>query len=70
MAVNSCTWSQDSDPDSDTWVSDCGAMFIFNDGSPKDNDFKFCYRCGKPLEEDKRSWDEGDAALSQQEGKS
>lgn len=37
-------WDEDG-----VWVSSCGAAFHFEDGGPKDNDFNFCYKCGKPL---------------------
>ena len=56
-----CTWVQDGDPDSDTWATDCGNMFILNEGSPKENDLKFCCYCGKPIDEEKLTWEDYDA---------
>jgi hypothetical protein len=44
-----CTWKQNEDPHMpDTWEADCGAMWTFTEGGPKDNDMKFCPNCGKP----------------------
>ncbi len=43
-----CTWTQSEDPHMpDTWEADCGAMWTFTEGGPKDNDMKFCPNCGK-----------------------
>ncbi len=43
-----CVWSEDSDGN---WESGCGEMFVFNDGTPKENKMKFCCYCGSLLEE-------------------
>ncbi len=44
-----CIWTQSEDPHMpDTWESDCGAVWTFTEGGPKDNDMKFCPNCGKP----------------------
>lgn len=45
-----CHWSQDSE-DGDTWAAQCGRYFTINDGSPSDNEMRFCCFCGKPLVE-------------------
>ena len=44
-----CNWYQD-DGDG-IWATDCGGVFEIIEGSPSDNDMKFCPYCGKPLEE-------------------
>lgn len=45
-----CHWSQDGE-DSDIWAAQCGRYFTTNDGSPSDNEMRFCCFCGKPLVE-------------------
>ena len=46
-----CTWTPDEDgvwwscDDMDT----CEHAFVFNDGGPIENHFKFCPYCGNPL---------------------
>lgn len=49
-----CVWYTD-DSDGDVWETNCGQTFQFNDGGQKENRFRFCYFCGKPLEELLRS---------------
>lgn len=51
-----CAWVDDGSAES--WHSSCGQDFMFNDGGPKQNGFKFCYSCGKPLEEIPARFDE------------
>lgn len=48
-AKHICTWTEDGD----MWETTCGNAFSINDGTPKDNDMKFCCFCGKTLEEDR-----------------
>ncbi len=44
-----CTWTQSEDPHiPDTWEANCGAIWTFTEGGPKDNGMKFCPNCGKP----------------------
>ena len=44
-----CTWKQQDDIHMpDTWEADCGAMWTFTEGGPKDNDMHYCPKCGKP----------------------
>jgi hypothetical protein len=44
-----CTWKQHDDIHMpDTWEADCGAMWTFTEGGPKDNDMHYCPQCGKP----------------------
>ena len=38
-------WDEDG-----VWASSCGVAFVFNEGDPKENEFNFCYRCGKRIE--------------------
>jgi hypothetical protein len=47
-----CTWAQVDDMHMpDTWQADCGTVWTFTDGGPKDNDMKFCPKCGKNVEQ-------------------
>jgi hypothetical protein len=43
-----CTWSQ-IELDCDTWSASCGNEFTINDGTPRDNNLKFCCFCGGVL---------------------
>jgi len=46
-----CMWTQDGMSEYDSfWESDCRNAFQFNEGSPKDNGFKFCPYCGSSIE--------------------
>jgi hypothetical protein len=41
-----CTWQED---ENNAWETSCGNIFeFFNDG-PKQNKFKFCPYCGRPI---------------------
>ena len=46
-----CKWELDDPDDETTYISKCGCYFTFSSGGLKDNDFKFCYKCGKSIEE-------------------
>lgn len=46
-----CQWFQEHDEG--VWWTDCGNAFVFEDGGPIQNGFKFCGYCGKQLEENK-----------------
>lgn len=48
-----CIWHEDSEGN---WETDCGNMFVLNEGSPKHNKMKFCCFCGMKLAE--RKWKE------------
>ena len=39
-----CLWAPDEDDGS--WNSECGAKWVFNDGSPEENGMVFCPACG------------------------
>jgi hypothetical protein len=42
-----CEWSQE-DRDGRTWhCSVCGACWTLNDGTPEENDMRFCPECGR-----------------------
>ncbi len=42
-----CDWTYDEDED--CWHTECGECFVLNDGTPEENNFKYCYHCGKEL---------------------
>jgi rRNA maturation endonuclease Nob1 len=49
-----CFWTQqggDGGTYDDTWEASCDNLFVFNDGTPEQNDFKFCPYCGGKLEQ-------------------
>lgn len=48
--MNKCGWKLDSDIFA--WETSCGGLFVINDGTPKENDMKFCPYCGKELDQD------------------
>lgn len=44
--MEECKWVQDEE---DVWNTDCGNNFIINEGSPIDNNMKYCCYCGKQI---------------------
>lgn len=42
-----CEWHPDGS--ASFWEGSCGIAWEFTDGGPKDNGFRYCPRCGKPL---------------------
>lgn len=45
---NTCVWTEDGDG---AWDTGCGNLFVLNEGSPSDNEMKFCCYCGGKLEQ-------------------
>ena len=45
-----CTWTQD-DEDSYWAAACCDHLFVFNDGGPVENGFRYCPYCGLELKE-------------------
>ena len=39
-----CLWEYN--PDLESWNTECGDMFAFNDGGPIENGFNFFHHCG------------------------
>lgn len=53
-AKKQCNWHQeDSEHIPDTWRSDCGVLWTFTNGSPIQNNMKYCCGCGAKLRERK-----------------
>ena len=52
-----CSWTIDTDFDSEIYETGCGQAFTFNDGGPAENNFNFCPYCGKPIETQQLSTD-------------
>lgn len=50
--VGSCVWTMPDLTDRSFWSSTCGHEWQFLDGSPSENDSKFCPFCGGEIEED------------------
>jgi hypothetical protein len=42
-----CCWSRDA-LDGD-WATACNQAFVFNDGGPEENAFRFCPYCGRVI---------------------
>ena len=42
-----CTWEEKDG----VWSTDCHHDFVINEGTPKENQMKFCCYCGKLIEE-------------------
>lgn len=55
-----CTWHQEDDDG--CWHSSCGVHFSLNEGTPSENQMKFCHHCGKPLAEAPFTDDEHEGA--------
>lgn len=43
-----CTWKEDWEG---TWETGCKNMWVFNEGTPEENNMRFCCYCGKPLKQ-------------------
>jgi hypothetical protein len=57
QAAPTCEWHLDDADDSQTWETQCGHAFTFNDDGPKENQIAFCGYCGKRLIESRTSTD-------------
>ena len=44
----SCRWAEDEDGN---WQTQCDSAFVLLEGTPKQNDMRYCPYCGKPLVE-------------------
>ena len=44
-----CAWTQEDDEGA--WATDCGELFVLNDGVPSENRMRFCCYCGGALTE-------------------
>ena len=43
-----CTWTENEDG---VYETNCDNMFVFNDGGPVENGFRYCPYCGLELKE-------------------
>ena len=41
--MEECVWREEDG----YWDTDCGHVFVINEGTPKENDMQFCCCCGK-----------------------
>jgi hypothetical protein len=48
MAAVCCGWTENSEG---LWDTGCGHVFIFTEGDPRENEFKYCCFCGGKLEQ-------------------
>jgi hypothetical protein len=47
-----CFWKYDETDEKftkDSWNTSCGEKFCLNEGTPKDNDIRYCCFCGKKI---------------------
>lgn len=44
-----CEWAQDDKTESDAWNTKCGNAFLLSEGTPAENDMKYCPYCGGRL---------------------
>jgi hypothetical protein len=44
-----CVWAQQDDEWQNLWETSCGNAFVLEEGTPEENDCKFCTYCGHPL---------------------
>jgi hypothetical protein len=49
MSAETCTWKEDLH---DGWGTGCGERAFIEEGIPSENKMRFCWYCGKPLEEE------------------
>lgn len=60
----SCVWTETEE----SWETNCGASFVMIEGTPKENNLRFCCYCGRPLEErrtEELEWEEDDGEEAQ-----
>ena len=53
--LETCRWVRDVVATDDVWNTECGEMFVLNDGTPKQNGMVFCPYCGKAIREEKET---------------
>lgn len=46
--VPTCDWQEDADG---IWETSCGEAWVCTEGTPAENNMKFCHSCGKHLKE-------------------
>jgi len=61
-----CNW-QIHDEEANAWESECGLVWWFEVGEPKENEMNYCPKCGRHLTQ--LALDAGDSAASQTESK-
>lgn len=56
--VPTCDWQEDSDG---IWETSCGEAWVCTEGTPTENDMRFCHSCGKHLKEHRHAEPDGGA---------
>ena len=46
-----CVWSHEIEYESDVWETDCGHALVFDEGTPKESDYKYCPFCRHEITE-------------------
>ena len=49
VVIETCTWSLSRNYDDTMYETECQETFIFLDGNPYANNFRFCPYCGKEI---------------------
>lgn len=44
-----CKWELDAGFPSDLYETDCGNAVVFDEGEPKENGYRHCHYCGRPI---------------------
>ena len=56
--VPTCDWQEDSDG---IWETSCGEAWVCTEGTPAENNMKYCHSCGKHLKEHRYAEPDGGA---------
>lgn len=56
--VPTCDWQEDADG---IWETSCGEAWVCTEGTPAENDMRFCHSCGKHLKEHRHAEPDGGA---------
>lgn len=49
-AEDICKWVKGSFDEDDSWDTSCGHKFLLIEGSPHDNEYRFCPACGNIID--------------------
>lgn len=52
IPIDYCLWILVDRYEQCQWASQCGKEFVFFEGTPELNGYKFCPNCGKPLKQE------------------
>lgn len=58
-SIATCDWQEDSEG---IWETSCGEAWVCTEGTPTENNMKYCHSCGKHLKEHRYAEPDGGAA--------